>query len=705
MSTITTGKVIIYKPNFSVNQVDTLLDLPVLGAENTLYVIKDTGAIYLWNGSEFITANNEEKICLNTAVPDFEPLDYKNPTTAEVEAWSVANLTNTQKKNGTQLTYFVDDYVPPQDYIGLYFADYAEDTVITSCIVNGDELIITPIVITDNSATLVYNGELKILFDAWLLLNPGIEATMDDSDVENEQAIYINSIIGDLEVFLTYDTINDVGFNTGNESLILDTIPGFGKSCDQPDYIWTLNDANEIILSNKETYTSKTVYVDADSGSDVTGLRGYSNFPFKTIYAAVSVLESGDKLVIGEGNYTWSNSLPIFADITIEAKGNVTKTYGLFNNTVDITDKKITFKANDITANSTLGSVLNADIDYDIKNLTIGSSWSIYPGTSGNIKIKNLTKTTSGNLFYLQGYEDNLNIDINNYNFTSATVNGYSVHLLNYEQGNTFDVLDKTNGRVTLNIDNYTSNAYLSGLLSFYDLTAKAISDYKWTINVKNLYQRSWSAATTNYYGLVYADQLNTNYTNNSFILNLSNVDIDYPVFFKRRGIVGSNFSFNIDDLKVNYSSLFMTSSAGVGNVVLNSNIIYNVKKGVVYTLFDFNAAHTSSITLTNSTIVINGDFTTNTDVIPRFVLDATSKIVFKGKFNLGDKKIDLSNITGAGADNIYFDDCTIITTGTNSIDAGSAKNIKVMNTYSNKVVSANITVLIDPIVVNAIIN
>ena len=40
MSTITTGKVIIYKPNFNVNPVDTLLDLPVLGAENTLYVIK-----------------------------------------------------------------------------------------------------------------------------------------------------------------------------------------------------------------------------------------------------------------------------------------------------------------------------------------------------------------------------------------------------------------------------------------------------------------------------------------------------------------------------------------------------------------------------------------------------------------------------------------------------------------------------------------
>jgi len=462
-------------------------------------------------------------------------------------------------------------------------------------------------------------------------------------------------------------------------------------------------DANQ--LSYKENNTSKIVYIDAESGSDVTGLRGYPNFPFKTVDAGVAVLQSGDKLVIGEGDYTWTNSLPILADISIEAKGNVTKTGALLNNSIDTTDKKITFKADDITSNLTLGSVLNADIDYDIKNLIIASNWSIYPGANGNIKIRNLTKTTSGHLFYLQGFEDNLNIDINNYNFTSATVNGYSLHILNYEQGTTFDALDKTNGKVTLNIDNYTANAYLSGLLSFYDTTSKAISNSKWNINVKNLYQRSWSASTTNYYGLVYADQLNTNYTNNSFILNLSNVDIDYPVFFKRRVIAGSDFTFNIDSLKVNYSSLFMTSSTGVGNAILNSNIIYNVKKGIVYTIFDFNAAHTSSITLTNSTIIINGDITTNTDVLPRFILDATSKIIFRGRFNLGDKKFDLSNITGAGSDNVYFENCTIVTTGTNCIDAGSAKNIKVINTYSNKVASANITSLIEPIVVDVVIN
>jgi len=141
------------------------------------------------------------------------------------------------------------------------------------------------------------------------------------------------------------------------------------------------------------------------------------------------------------------------------------------------------------------------------------------------------------------------------------------------------------------------------------------------------------------------------------------------------------------------------------GTAMINSNITFNIKKGNVNSVFNQYTNGTNQTILTNSTIIINGDITTNTDVTPRLTLDATSKLIFKGRFNLGDKKFDLSNIDGAGADNVYFDDCTIITTGTNSIDAGSAKNIKVKSTYSNKVASANITALIDPIVVDAIIN
>ena len=59
MSTITTGKVVIYKPNFSVNQVDTLVDLPILGVEDTFYVIKGASssfALQLYSDTHNITS-------------------------------------------------------------------------------------------------------------------------------------------------------------------------------------------------------------------------------------------------------------------------------------------------------------------------------------------------------------------------------------------------------------------------------------------------------------------------------------------------------------------------------------------------------------------------------------------------------------------------------------------------------------------------
>jgi len=510
MSTITTGKVVIYKPNFSVNQVDTLLDLPVLGAENTLYVIKDTGAIYLWNGSEFITTT---------------------------------------------------------------------------------------------------------------------------------------------------------------------------------------------------TPTSKTVYVDDTYGNDDTGMREFVNLPFKTIDAAVTVLQSGDKLVIGEGDYTWSNSLPVVSDISVEAKGNITKTNAVINNSVDVINKKVTFKADDLTANNTLGTFRNAIIDYDIKNLTMSSWWTIYPGTKGNINITDLTKTGTSQLFYIQGFDDYLNINIDNYYVSNVGILNYDRGILNYEQSNTIDALDKAGASITLNINNYRADAHLGGFLTIFDITGKAVSDQNYTINVKNTVQRgSDPNVIENYIGLMFADQANTNYTNNNFVFNLNNVDIDYPLLFKRRSIAGSSVVFNVDNLKINEESILRSSASGAANPIVNSTVVFNIKKGIVYTVFSYTNVITS-ILVNNSTIIIDGDITTNTDVVPYVTLDSTSKLIFRGRFNLGDKKFDLSNVIGAGADNVYFDDCTIITTGTNSIDAGSAKNIKVMNTYSNKVVSANITSFIEPIVVDAIIN
>jgi hypothetical protein len=80
-------------------------------------------------------------------------------------------------------------------------------------------------------------------------------------------------------------------------------VPGDEGSEFEPDYIWTLNN-EEATLSNKRVFNTKTVYVDAGSGSDITGRRGYREFPFKTIEAAYAVLQDKDVLHFLPGEYT-----------------------------------------------------------------------------------------------------------------------------------------------------------------------------------------------------------------------------------------------------------------------------------------------------------------------------------------------------------------------------------------------------------------
>jgi len=498
MSTITTGKVIIYKPNFNVNPLDTLLDLPVLGAENTLYVIKDTGVIYLWNGSEFVTTT---------------------------------------------------------------------------------------------------------------------------------------------------------------------------------------------------TPTSKTVYVDADNGSDVTGNRGYVNFPYQTLNAAITDYQSGDTIILGKGSYTRTTQLPVISNFNLVSNGDLT--LGSLLNTVDTSVKELNIKATKINGTGNFVYFANTKVNLDVDYLTTSSTLSLNYGQDAIIKIKDFIKTSNAAVFYIGMFNGNLYLDVDNYSFTGNSANPF----LQLEQG----TADTSGGKLLINIKKYNFISSIGSLFSNYHINGFLKSDYDCIFNIQEVYQRGWISTSTDKSSLIISDTLASTWSNINIMFNLNIADIDYTLFFKRRGIYGTNYTLNIDLLKISSSSILMFGTDGTA--MINSNITFNIKKGNVNSVFNQYTNGTNQTILTNSTIIINGDITTNTDVTPRLTLDATSKLIFKGRFNLGDKKFDLSNIDGAGADNVYFDDCTIITTGTNSIDAGSAKNIKVKSTYSNKVASANITALIDPIVVDAIIN
>lgn len=92
-----------------------------------------------------------------------------------------------------------------------------------------------------------------------------------------------------------------------NGTILTYFVPGDGGSCDVPDFTWTLNKGSELItLVSKRVFNTKTVYVDAGSGSDITGRRGYREYPFKTLNAAIAVLQDYDLLYVFPGDYTSS---------------------------------------------------------------------------------------------------------------------------------------------------------------------------------------------------------------------------------------------------------------------------------------------------------------------------------------------------------------------------------------------------------------
>lgn len=174
-----------------------------IGDTKTVQFSDGTVVDYTWDGAAWVKDIEdqwfEERICLNTALVPFTPVDLNNPLVSEVDAWATANLTIKQRQNGTKLVYFV---------------------------------------------------------------------------------------------------------------------AGDGGTCDVPDYEWTLNKGSQLVtLSNKRVFNTKTVYVDAGSGSDVTGRRGYREFPFKTLNAAILATQTGDLLKVFPGDYTQTVTIPRLINI------------------------------------------------------------------------------------------------------------------------------------------------------------------------------------------------------------------------------------------------------------------------------------------------------------------------------------------------------------------------------------------------------
>jgi len=104
MPPIASGKTIIYKSNCNLNPVATLLDLPLVGAENTLYIVKDTAAIYIWDGADYIVYDSRP---YKSYVALVGQEDTDDPTATVYENTTGYTVTWTRDQIGQYIGTFV----------------------------------------------------------------------------------------------------------------------------------------------------------------------------------------------------------------------------------------------------------------------------------------------------------------------------------------------------------------------------------------------------------------------------------------------------------------------------------------------------------------------------------------------------------------------------------------------------------------------
>lgn len=347
----------------------------------------------------------EEKICLNET--NFTPTDVNNPTNEEVQAWVEDNLTQEQRDNGTILTYYVGDYEPFQENLQFYFPVFADNSNIDYFTINNNAIIPDPIPIKVDGE-YVYDGSFKTIVENWLTTN-GFEGEVI-LDLDNQILILQHVRGGTIEAVYGYSEDGDSYEDTYTSSELA-MIPGDGGDCDNPDFTWTLNDSSEITLDYKRTFNTKTVYVDAGSGSDITGKRGYRNFPFKTLNAALAAIQDGDTLHVFPGDYVSSVTVTKLFNIYCEIGVNWDMTVILLpatglNNSLRLKwkfDKLYSSNASQLQWNNIKGiNFIDIEIN-ELQNIQIGLGAS-----ESNFKIKKLSQGAT--------------IDCNSFHRTDTTV-------------------------------------------------------------------------------------------------------------------------------------------------------------------------------------------------------------------------------------------------------------------------------------------
>jgi hypothetical protein len=205
----------------------------------------------------------EDKICINEVDPDFMMYlssDILVPRLSEVQTWVDNNLTADQKKSGTQVVFYLEAYTVKSTNVLWTGQPLVR---INSFIINGDELLLSPMEIgTLDHNTWLYNctyinGTLTNLIENWGLLNNiTIRIRSADSCANFEAGFGLiletkENIIGTINIDYddyssvvsiteTFDSSLDPSYNRGRDD---------GGSCENPDFIWTVNNYAIVTLS------------------------------------------------------------------------------------------------------------------------------------------------------------------------------------------------------------------------------------------------------------------------------------------------------------------------------------------------------------------------------------------------------------------------------------------------------------------------
>jgi len=643
----------------------------------------------------------EEVICLNTATPAFAPEDILNPTTDEVQAWVEANLTTCQQNGGTHISYFLPAYNEDTEINLEVTVDPLAETIITSFIVNGDELIVDPITVIDSDPLFVYTDELSVLFAAWLLLHPEVEATFDDTDLVNGN-ITITDIFSDLTITIGY-TYDGDPLETTDTVLMTEAV----GTCEDPLFVWVLSQDGNITRIEyipdplaDDMLVAKTIYVDGTYGSDTTGTRENANLPFLTIAAAIAAASDGDTLHIYPGDYTTSASTT--KALHIYCEDGVTWTYtSTFMSSITNPQKlkwrfdtlKTTNTNNTATAFVSLGNFeidlrvnyfLNAYVRFGgvastIRNheifidvfensiILLGTylSTSLLPVC--NIKINTLIKYNHSSTSIAYQHADNAiyNVEINNlhmygnpliseqvigayFGSDGGTTNGYKT--FNNVINNTFANITTPLPAHTNVFDTATTWVGFSETTSYGQISQETI------LNANSLYQTTLKNVISYRHGMVFNGGTTAN-DNVKIIYNINGIwKRGMPLYTSRlaSGLTNSIFVINLDV------------------VVEDSTGIY------------FGAA------------VAGSGFND---------IDATNTIIVTGRIKT--KKVGFPCITIQGNTNntIVLKDLTLINDGTVSpimTNYGPGNNINIQNVVTNSlVVDPLITEIGQPIVRN----